>query len=177
MDSLGFLPFIPYSKLTKKELHVMYLPRCSRMPSHSEGWKWSSVTVIRMPSQISSLALEVSTACDKVLRERGPSLAHFLVSSLDSCHFQCLVTLAACVVTFPRLLFFYLGFLAMEISPAPKSVVSLLINPKVAQNVLKARKMKFYFGWGFQGHSLFWHASLFHGLSFSCFFSLFFLDV
>lgn len=147
----------------------MYLPRCSRMPSHSEGWKCSSVTVIRMPSQISSLALEVSTACDKVLRQRGPSLAHFPVSSLDSCHFQWLVTLAACVVTFPRLLFFYLGFLAMGISPAQKSVVSLLINPKVAQKFLIAEEK-----WGFQGHSLFWQASFLHGLSFSCTFSLFF---
>lgn len=99
----------PYCKSTLKELRVMYLPRCSRMPCHLEGRKWSSFGAIRMPSQISCLALEVSTACDKVLRQRGPSLAHFPVSSLDSCHFQWLVTLAACVVTSPRLLFFYHG--------------------------------------------------------------------
>lgn len=129
----------------------MYLPRCSRMPCHSEGWKCSSISAIRMPSQISSLALEVSTACDKVLRQRGPSLAHFPVSSLDSCHFQWLVILAACVVAFSRLLFFSLRFLAMELSPAQKSGVSLLINPKVEQNILKAGKMRFYFGWGFWG--------------------------
>lgn len=95
-----------------------------------------------MPSQISSLALEVSTACDKVLRQRGPSLAHFPVSSHDSCHFQWLITLTACVDLFQVCYSSTLQwFLAMAIPPAPKSVVSLLINPKVAQNFLKGGKM------------------------------------
>lgn len=136
--------------------------------------KCSSVTAIRMPSQISSLALEVSTACDKVLRQRGPSLAHFPVSSLDSCHFQWLVTLAACVVAFPRLLFFYLGFLAMEISPAQKSVVSLTINPKAGQNILKAGKNEVLF-WVRFSRTFSYLTCMLVSSSFSClFFFLFY---